>query len=197
MDRVLLLRTNCVNDLGVIMSPSHSLHEHLAHAHITSRSIALIDFIIRTTRKFQSPQILVTLYKSTLYTTLVVISLNCSIIWNPFKLVHIEQLHMIQDRFLRIGLPLPRNYSIRLGCSLGSITTVLRVWVDGRINTTVHLCRRKLNVSLQTYKWTPGLISNVDFARPRETRSKTAFPRRFSPTGEHWNLLSPENKERS
>ncbi len=57
-----LKRVDRVRDLGVIMTPSLNPQEHIAH--ITTKASSLLGFTFRSTRYFNSPFTLITLYKS-------------------------------------------------------------------------------------------------------------------------------------
>ncbi|XP_046679399.1 uncharacterized protein LOC124366843 [Homalodisca vitripennis] len=91
-----LRRVHKIRDLGVIMTPSLSPSEHIAHD--VSRASSLLGFIFRSTRSFNSPQSIVSLFKSLVRPILE----YGSVIWSPYQLNHKEQLQHVQNRFIRM-----------------------------------------------------------------------------------------------
>lgn len=172
LNESVLKRVSKVKDLGVIMTPSLNPMEHITH--ITARANSMIGFILRSTKGFNSPLTLVTLYKALVRPILE----YGSTIWSPHQLNHINQLESIQRRFVRL-----------LGCRLGFdyLRTPVSE-VESLFGLTPLHVRRQHSDLLTLFKLVnglldcPDLLCGIHLHIPTGTRSKTIFRRRYQPT---------------
>ncbi|XP_054283676.1 uncharacterized protein LOC129000724 [Macrosteles quadrilineatus] len=172
-----LKRVDRVRDLGVTMTPSLNPHEHIAH--ITTKASSLLGFIFRSTRNFNSPFTLITLYKSLVRPLLE----YGSIIWSPFQKNHVSQLESIQTRFIRM-----------LGPRLGFTYRTTPVDDVEKSFDLLPLSLRRHHADIfMLYKLVngfvdcPNILSGIDITTPRGTRSRTIFSRRFLPAYYSYN----------
>ncbi|XP_046683623.1 uncharacterized protein LOC124369617 [Homalodisca vitripennis] len=180
-DDCVLRRIDIIRDLGVIMTPSLSPSEHIAHC--TSRASSLLGFIFRSTRSFNSPMPIASLFKSLVRPILE----YGSVIWSPYQLNHKAQLQYVQNRFIKmLGPRLGFSYRTTPGSDVESHFGFL----------PLHLRRHHANI-LFLFKLLNGLVdcpellSSIDICVTRGLRSMTIFRRRLNTTNySHFSGMS-------
>ncbi|XP_054272750.1 nucleolar and coiled-body phosphoprotein 1-like [Macrosteles quadrilineatus] len=132
-----------------------------------------------STRNFNSPFTLITLYKSLVRPLLE----YGSIIWSPFQKNHVSQLESIQTRFIRmLGPRLGFTYRTTpvddVEKSFGLLPLSLR-----RHHADIFMLYKLVNGFVDC----PNILSGIDITTPRGTRSRTIFSRRFLPAYYSYN----------
>lgn len=87
-----------IRDLGVIFDPTLSFTRHIDT--IIGKSMALMGFVIRSSKEFIDPYTTKSLYCSIVRSTLE----YASVLWAPSYPIHIKRIESIQKRFLLFAL---------------------------------------------------------------------------------------------
>lgn len=168
-----------IRDLGVNFDCKLSFDAH--YIKITSNSLKLLGFITRSSSHFSTDTM------KLIYCSLVRSSLEyCSIVWNPYYNVHIENIEKVQKKFLRYiayKLGLTRDeYDYRDILATLNISTL----EQRRCNALLLFLHKLLNGNIDS----PELLSEVNFNyTPRLTRNTFLFHIPFHST--NYGYYSP------
>ncbi|XP_046661113.1 uncharacterized protein LOC124354586 [Homalodisca vitripennis] len=159
-------------DLGVVMSHDLNPWNHISRK--CSKANSLMGFLCRTSKDFQSPTTLTTLFK-TLVRPILEFS---SVVWCPYLTGHIDTLERVQIRFLRlIGLRLGYQFletpvdCLRISLGLPHLATRRRM-------ADILIFHKMVNGALDC----PRLLSLPEFRIPTSTRSEDIFFKRALPS---------------
>ncbi|XP_046658945.1 uncharacterized protein LOC124353134 [Homalodisca vitripennis] len=153
---------------------SHDLSPWNHISRICSKANSLMGFLCRTSKDFQSPTTLTTLFK-TLVCPILEFS---SVVWCPYLTGHIDTLERVQIRFLRlIGLRLGYQFletpvdCLRISLGLPHLATRRRM-------ADILILHKMVNGALDC----PRLLSLLEFRIPTSTRSGDIFFKRALPS---------------
>ncbi|XP_058449787.1 probable RNA-directed DNA polymerase from transposon X-element isoform X1 [Malaya genurostris] len=180
----LVEKCKIVRDLGVILDSKLTFVEH--YNTINNKANSMLGFIKRFSHNFQDPYTI-----KLLYTTYVRPILEyCSLVWNPYNIIHEERIESIQRQFLLYALrklnwtafPLS-SYEAR--CMLISIQTLK----ERRDLAMLYFISDIISQRIQS----PSLLSQLNFYTPSpQLRTRKLFLERNTRT--NYAKYSPINR---